>query len=116
MTEIPSNKVTWFQIPADDADRAWRFYGAVFGWCAEDVYADRKHPGAINGNIAERGVGLHTPRLVIRVDDVEASLTAIREAGGTILSEPEEIPGLGMVYAAFRDTEGNALNIVGDAP
>lgn len=114
MTEIPSNMVTWFQIPADDADRAWRFYGAVFGWHAEDAHADRRHLGAINGNIAERCIDLQTPRLVIHVDDVEASLAAVHEAGGRILTEPSEIPGLGMVYAAFRDTEGNVLNIVGD--
>jgi uncharacterized protein len=115
MAEIPSNMVTWFQIPADDAERAWRFYGAVFGWKAEEVYADRKHLGAINGDIGPRGEELQTPRLVIRVDDIDASVEAIREAGGTILSEPAEIPGMGMVYAAFKDSEGNILNIVGES-
>jgi uncharacterized protein len=115
MANIPSNMVTWFQIPADDADRAWRFYGDVFGWRAEEVYADRKQLGAVNGDIAAREEGLKTPRLVIRVDDVAATARAIVEAGGSVLSGPEEIPEFGMVYAVFADTEGNVLNIVGDA-
>jgi predicted enzyme related to lactoylglutathione lyase len=116
MSEIPSNMVTWFQIPADDTGRAWRFYGAVFGWNEEKAYADRKQSGAINGAIAERESEGETPRLVIRVDDLDATARAIREAGGGIVTEPTEIPGLGMAFAVFRDTEGNVLNIVGDAP
>jgi uncharacterized protein len=115
MSEIPSNMVTWFQIPADDPDRAWRFYGEVFGWNPEKAYADAKRLGAINGAIGEREREDDTPRLVIRVDDVDAAARAIGKAGGSIISQPSEIPGMGMVYAVFRDTEGNVLNIVGDA-
>jgi len=113
MSEIPSNMVTWFQIPADDPTRAWRFYGEVFGWSPEEAYADRKRLGAINGAIGERDGD--SPRLVIRVDDVDATARAIGKAGGRLVSEPSAIPGMGMVYAVFRDTEGNLLNIVGDA-
>jgi uncharacterized protein len=115
MSEIPSNMVTWFQIPADDPARAWRFYGEVFGWNPEEAYADRKRFGAINGAIGERESEGDTPRLVIRVDDVEATARSIGKAGGKIISQPSEIPGMGMVYAVFCDTEGNVLNIVGDA-
>lgn len=115
MGEIPFNMVTWFQIPADDPARAWRFYGEVFGWNPEEAYADRKRPGAINGAIGERDGEGDSPRLVIRVDDVDAAARAIGKAGGKIISRPREIPGMGMVYAVFSDTEGNVLNIVGDA-
>lgn len=115
MTGIPSNMVTWFQIPADDPERAWRFYGRVFGWSPEKTHADRKRLGAINGDVAKREGFLQQPCLAIRVDSVEATARAIRAAGGTILEEPSEIPGLGMVYAVFQDPEGNVLNVVGDA-
>jgi uncharacterized protein len=115
MTAIPSNMVTWFQIPADDPERAWRFYGRVFGWSPEKAYADRKRLGAINGDVAKRQGLLQQPRLVIRVDNVEATARAILAAGGAILEEPSEIPGLGMVYAVFQDPDGNVLNVVGDA-
>lgn len=26
--------VTWMQIPADDVEGAWEFYGSVFDWSA----------------------------------------------------------------------------------
>lgn len=110
----PSNHVTWFQIPADDSKRAWDFYGQVFGWSQEEVYKDKKMTGAINGAIDERNENLRTPRLVIRVDNITEMMKKITEAGGEIFVGRTEIPEINMVFAVFRDTEGNLINIVGD--
>ncbi|MBC9719351.1 hypothetical protein H9Y04_43265 [Streptomyces sp. TRM66268-LWL] len=114
MNEIPTNRVTWFQLPADDVERAWRFYGEVFGWSQEEVYANEVRPGAINGEIAARGDALREPRLVLRVDDIDAALLRITAAGGHVAVGRTEIPEIGMVYASFVDTERNTVNIVGD--
>lgn len=114
MAKPPSNMVTWFQLPADDAQRAWGFYAEVFGWNPESAYAGATQVGAINGEIAERSEDLRHPRLVIRVDDLDESLRRITEAGGKLLVDPTEIPSIGMVYATFADTEGNSVNVVSD--
>lgn len=115
MSNIPSNMVTWFQLPADNMERAWAFYGQVFGWRPENVYQDIKQLGAINGDFAQRSAEVSEPRLVIRVDDLNQSVAAIKQAGGVITVEPTEIPGMGMVFATFRDCESNLVNIVADA-
>jgi predicted enzyme related to lactoylglutathione lyase len=115
MSIPPSNMVTWFQLPVDDMERAWAFYSQVFGWRPDTVYADEKRLGAINGDFAPRSAELPAPRLVIRVDDLDAALAAVTDAGGVVITEPTAIPGFGMVYATFRDSEGNLLNVVADA-
>lgn len=115
MSEVPVNHVTWFQIPADEPESAWRFYGAVFGWSEEDARRDAKKTGGINGEIAKRTAELAGPRLVIRVDDLEASLARIEAEGGTVVRMATVIPGIGMAFASFQDTEGNILNLVSQA-
>ncbi|MFX3632235.1 MAG: VOC family protein [Candidatus Pristimantibacillus sp.] len=111
---IPSNKVTWFQLPTDDEERAWNFYKQVFGWNKEEVYLNKSMVGAINGEIVRRSEELKEPRLVIRVDDVEGMIERILKCGGKIVTQRTEIAEIGMVYASFVDTEGNIVNIVGD--
>lgn len=115
MIDTPKNRVTWCQIPAADEDRAWRFYGQVFGWEREEVEADHKLTGAILAEVTAKRPDLDKPRLVIRVDDIEVTLSAIRDAGGKVLTERQVIPKVGMAYAVFADSEGNILNIVADA-
>lgn len=114
MPEATPNRVTWYQLPADDVDRAWNFYGEVFGWDQETAYANEPRLGAINGEIAPRTEQLQVPRVVIRVDDIAAFLEKIAAAGGKIVLGRTEIPEIGMIFATFEDTEGNLLNIVGD--
>ena len=46
----------------------------------------------------------------IRVDDVDASLEAITEAGGEIVL-PRTDEGEGLAYATFRDPAGNVLGV-----
>ncbi|MDA3646131.1 VOC family protein [Saccharopolyspora indica] len=108
--------VTWLQIPADDVERAWEFYGEVFGWSAEAAYANEPRSGAIYGEIAPRSDDLRTPRPVIRVADVEVALRRVEAAGGAVVTGRTEIPEIAMVYAVFADPEGNLINVVGDMP
>lgn len=114
MTDIPSNMVTWFQLPADDVERAWGFYKEAFGWSRDAAYANVTQPGAINGEIAQRTEELHQPRLVIRVNDLDETLRKITDAGGKTVVHRTEIPAIGMVFATFMDTEGNRVNVVSD--
>lgn len=46
--------VTWLQIPADDVEGAWAFYGSVFGWSAESAYANEPRTGAVYAEVVPR--------------------------------------------------------------
>jgi len=125
--------VVHFEMPYDDAARVTAFYRAAFGWETEALGADMGHyvlattapsdskgsttPGAINGGFFQRSAdmpGQH-PSVVISVEDIQASMQKVRRAGGTVLGEPMEIPGVGK-YVAFTDPEGNRVSMLQPSP
>lgn len=127
------NKVVHFEIPADDLERAKKFY-AVFGWIMEewpmengDVYTGirtvdvdeqtriPKEPGAINGGLVKRSPLNQTPQVTINVPDMNKYLKKVEAAGGKILMPKREIEGAGY-YAYVSDTEGNLLGLWQDIP
>ena len=55
------------------------------------------------------------PSVVIAVDDIAAAMEKVSQAGGTLLGEPMEIPGVGR-YVSFFDTEGNRVSMLQPAP
>ena len=124
------NPVVHFEMPAADRVRMADFYTGVFGWQAqmfgEDMGnyvtvatspADDKGrptmPGAINGGFfpVKPGDPVQYPSLVIAVDDIKESATKVVNAGGKVLGEPVEIPGVGL-YVSFIDTEGNKVSLL----
>lgn len=120
-----AHKVSWFEMPADDIDRASGFYNKVFGWRtppmgSEGVYAlttaadDDGNPmeaGGINGGIHRRaGDADAGPVVNISVDDIDATLEQVVAAGGRVI-QPRSTVEFGLTTALFADTEGNVLGI-----
>lgn len=124
------NPVVHFELPARDSKRMVKFYSGVFGWQAQmhgeemgnyvtvsTVETDKngrpKTPGGINGGLypVKGDEPDHHPSIVIAVDDILESIKKVTEAGGKVLGEPTEIPGIGK-YVAFIDTEFNTLSIL----
>jgi hypothetical protein len=72
-----------------------------------------KAPGAINGGFYSPTDDplSKVPSVVIQVKDVKASMKAVEKAGGKILREPDEIPGIGL-WVSFLDTEGNRVSMI----
>lgn len=122
--------VVHFEMPAEDRQRMANFYSGVFGWKAQMLGEDMgnyvtvetsetdkkgmlKNPGCINGGFYPRrdNVPDEHPSLVIAVDNIRDSMKKISGAGGKVLGEPVEIPGIG-TYVSFIDTEGNRLSIL----
>ena len=120
------DSVVHFEMPYDDRRRMARFYQAAFGWQTKELGADSdnyvlatttetdergpKRVGAINGGFFPRKKdwpGQH-PSVVIAVDDISRSMKKVADAGGKVLGEPIEIPGIGR-YVSFNDPEGNRL-------
>ncbi len=111
---MDQNLVTWLQIPADDVEGVWEFYGRVFGWSPETAYANEPRTGAICGEVVPRSEALREPRPVIRVSDIDGTLTQVEAAGGAVIARRVEIPEIAMAFALFADPAGNRINVVGD--
>jgi predicted enzyme related to lactoylglutathione lyase len=124
------NPVVHFELPAENKKRMVGFYTNVFGWQTQQLGADMgeyvvvtttepdakgrpKTPGAINGGFYQKTDDPNTqnPSVVIAVDNINESIQKVKKAGGKVLGEPTEIPGVGM-FVAFFDTEGNRLSIL----
>lgn len=121
------NPVVHFEMPADDRNRMARFYEKAFDWHAKmlgpemgdyvvvattetDANGTPKQPGAINGGFYPKKADFPAqyPSVVIAIDDMEKSMKRVKDAGGKVLGEPMEIPGIGN-YVSFVDTEGNRV-------
>ncbi|MBC9795150.1 VOC family protein [Sinomicrobium weinanense] len=126
-------KVVHFEIPADDLERAKKFY-SIFDWQMQDwpmpdgsVYVGArtvdtdettyqpKEPGAINGGIFLREAQVTTPSITINVPSVDEYLEKVKNAGGTIVKPKEAIENMGF-FAYVKDTEGNILGLWEDIP
>ena len=123
------NPVVHFELPYENAERIARFYQAAFGWqlqmlgeemgnyvIATTATTDAKPgapAGAINGGFYPRRSDwpAQYPSVVIAVPDVRAAMATISAAGGEVLGEPMDIPGVGS-YVSFYDTEKNRLSIL----
>ena len=124
------NPVVHFEMPADDRQRMADFYIRAFGWQTQmlgeemgnyviantgenDEHGRPKMPGTINGGFYPRKADwpAQYPSIVIAVDDIQQSMKKVTQAGGTILGEPMEIPGVGQ-YVSFYDTEGNRASLL----
>jgi predicted enzyme related to lactoylglutathione lyase len=125
--------VVHFEMPADDKKRMARFYEQAFGWQTRMLGDDMGHyvlatttpsdergpeaPGAINGGFYGRNPDwpAQHPSVVIAVDDIRAAMNEVAKAGGKVLGDPMEIPGIGH-YVSFFDTEGNRASMLQPLP
>jgi predicted enzyme related to lactoylglutathione lyase len=122
------NPVVHFEMPYDNAERLTKFYQSTFGWqmqtmgeamgnyvLATTTESDQKgpkSPGAINGGFFPKNPDWPTvPSVVIAVNDIKQSMKDVAKAGGKVLGEPMEIPGVGH-YVSFTDTEGNRVSML----
>lgn len=117
-------RVVHFEIPVDNADRANAFYGSVFGWQLQSMpgmgytlvgtgptgVTGPTAPGYINGGMLTRQEPISQPILTINVDDIDAALIAVTEAGGSVLRGNQPVGPMG--FAAYiSDTEGNPIGL-----
>ena len=113
--------ITHVEFPADDLDRATRFYEAVAGWEFGEMdgfpdYRMFRTEEGHGGAVGRRNVSApHTVRLYITVDRLEDAVTAAEANGGTVCAPPRDIPGMGR-FAAVHDPEGNEVGLWEQAP
>jgi uncharacterized protein len=128
------DSVVHFEFPADDSKRSADFYSKAFGWGTihmsgeygeyvmvhtgpTDEKGMPQKPAFINGGIYKRTKAGEGPSVVIAVEDLQASMQKVKDAGGKILGgsqggeTPDDIPGIGL-YVAIEDTEGNRVGML----
>ena len=127
------DSVVHFEMPYDNRERMAKFYSSAFGWRTQMLGEDSgnyvlatttesddngpKKPGAINGGFFPKKSDwpAQHPSVVIAVDNIQESMKKVNSAGGKVLGEPMEIPGIGQ-YVSFTDTEGNRISMLQPLP
>jgi uncharacterized protein len=119
--------VEYFQIPADNINRAREFYKKVFGWemqkwsnseNSEQEYwmfqtkDDEGNPG-LGGGLMKRQSPQHTVTNFITVSSIEEYSSKIEQLGGKIVMPKTEIPNMGF-FSVFLDSENNMFGIYED--
>ncbi len=111
-------RVVHFELPADDPERATRFYRDVFGWQIQKweqedywlVETGKDEPG-INGGILRRNPGQMVTTNTLGVPSVDEYVDKITAAGGKVVAPKMAVPTVG--YLAYcQDTEGNVFGIM----
>jgi uncharacterized protein len=111
----------WVDSNQPDPKAAAEFYRDLFGWEVEDVMPPESEVRYFmarirGGDVAALGsIPSGAPpnavwNTYIWVDDVDETASKVREAGGTTLREPFDIPSFGRM-AVFADPEGAAFSV-----
>ena len=103
-----------FEIPADDAKRASKFFADVFGWTFQAWGDDGTYylaetgsePAGINGAILKKRDPNQPLVNSIDVPSIDEYAKKVEENGGQIVVPKQSVPSVGYL-AYFKDTEGN---------
>ena len=110
--------IVWFEIPADNPERAKAFYSNLFGWKinpfpGSDDYAHIDTGGADaspDGALKRRKHAGEPVVNYISVDSVDKFADRIAKLGGKICMAKTAVPQMGY-FAVCQDTEGNAIGL-----
>jgi len=112
-------RVVHFEIPADEPERALKFYADVFGWKAQKwegpedywlIITGHKDQPGIDGGLMRRQDPLASISNAIYVPSVEDFVTKVTGNGGEVVLPKITVPGVG--YLAYcKDTEGNIFSL-----
>ena len=121
MTEpktYPHGVTCWIDTEQPELDAARQFYSGLFGWTLTDAmppgtpghYLIATLDGQDVAAIGQSSDSTATWNTYVAVDDADASATAIRAAGGTVTSEPQDVGQAGRTETA-RDPVGAEFRV-----
>lgn len=115
--------MSWNELNTRDPEAAKAFYGAVFGWDFEDndmgemgTYTTLKLGDAMVGgmlDMAGRGVPEQIPahwQVYFAVEDTDATIEQAKQAGGSVMVEPMEVPA--GRFAILTDPHGASFAVI----
>jgi predicted enzyme related to lactoylglutathione lyase len=107
--------IVHIEFPAENADRATKFWNGLFGWSFQDsgmegmdyrmAQAGEQTGAAVYPSEDRSGY----PNYYFATDDIDASSDKVRELGGQAEAKAP-VPGHGW-FAACKDSEGNAFHL-----
>ena len=121
--------IVHFEIPADDTERAKRFYTDLFGWKMEkwpgtgsqnspsdmeywviNTTDDKENKAFLGGGLMKRQDPQQQITSFIDVTSVNDYSSRIEKLGGKVVVSKMAVPGMGH-FAVCRDTENNSFGI-----
>ena len=118
MTIPAHHTLTYIEFGVTDLAQTRAFYEAAFGWEFNEYgpgYAGIRAPGGdgeVGGLNPQAQPSDAGPLVLLVSDDLDASVAAVTDAGGTIVAGPYEFPG-GRRFE-FTDPSGNRLGVFSD--
>ncbi|HEX7663187.1 MAG TPA: VOC family protein [Polyangiaceae bacterium] len=120
MTSWIPGKIVWRELATTDAKKAAAFYSELCGWKITEsdmgggmIYrllnVGSKQIGGMYEMRPEQKGMPSTWTGYVSVDDVDAAAKKAKDAGGTVLMEPTDIPNVGR-FATIKDKEGAITN------
>jgi predicted enzyme related to lactoylglutathione lyase len=125
--------IVHFEIPADDVEKAKKFYTDLFGWKIEKLSVtddsrltsvataqpieywiittiDDKGNKALGGGIMKRQMPEHQVTNYFGVKSLDEYSSKVKKLGGKVIAPKHTVPGMGY-FALCIDTENNAFAI-----
>ena len=122
--------IVHFEIPANDIERAKKFYNDLFGWKIEKwpgsqltsaatgqpmeywliTTTDDKGNKALGGGMMKRQMPKHHITNYINVNSIAEYTSKVEELGGKVFASKHTVPGMGY-FALCCDTENNIFAI-----
>jgi hypothetical protein len=115
-TKYAPGTPAWVDLGTRDVGAAARFYGDLFGWDAEDLGEEAGHYTMMKlrgKNVAAVGPLMNAMQPVawstyLATADVDETARKVKDAGGTVISEPFDVFDAGRM-AVFIDPTGAAI-------
>jgi predicted enzyme related to lactoylglutathione lyase len=105
--------INYIEFTVTDMAESQRFYAAAFGWEFTDYGPDyagiKKEGGEAGGLRLAEEASTGGPLVILYSEDLDATLASVRQAGGTIVTEPFTFPGGRRFH--FTDPSGNELAV-----
>lgn len=105
--------IDYVELGVSAVSPAKDFYAAAFGWEFTDYGPDYAGIRARSGRGESGGLnpsaGPRSPLVLLYSDDLDATVTAVRAAGGTVTEGPYEFPGGRRFH--FTDPDGTELGV-----
>ncbi len=111
--------IVHFDVPAEDTDRAKKFYSSLLGWKFESFPGMQYSlitttnldgtPG-VGGGMGKRMDPSQRMMNYFGVPSIDAAMKMVKSLGGKVYSEKMAVPGMGFL-ANCMDTEGNAFGL-----
>jgi len=112
---VPAS-IVWFEIPADNVQRAKTFYSKLFGWKIKQFPGTMKmpywhidtggHDATPDGGMMERQSPQQPITNYINVASVDQAATKVQKLGGKIIMPKTAVPQMGF-FVICQDTENN---------